>query len=510
LVIYSAPLWTGTGGHKRAAGNLGFLGEKEIVTDSTIVPGGINAARRGHPGFILLVAFAECMTVYASGHACSWWISTYTWRTSIWTSQVYDLTTVLASLSLPLCIHALGGYHQDHLHKLWQRLSRVWAAWCALFVIILVVAVGSKSSERFSRVWLLVWLLTTGVGLLLTHLLIWKVMQLARDAGYGVRRVVLVGAPGHTNHVMDELNQSHRGEFEVVGRFGQEGGCASVPLLGAIHEAPQILHDRYGGDIDEIWVLQSGAVLGLLDELFYSENLSLFQVRFVPDLRGFSVAKDAVDSIGSHVLIGLGIRPFRGVGGWFKSVFDRVVALAGILILSPVLLLVALAIRIDSQGPIIYQQMRHGLHGREFTIFKFRTLKHADAQQGGKLVQVRAGDLRFTRVGRFLRRYSIDELPQLLNVLRGEMSLVGPRPHEASMNQDAARLDLDYRLRHRVLPGMTGWAQVQGSRGPIQSSEDMKERLRFDLWYIDNWSFLLDLDILIRTIALGLFAVWHI
>ncbi len=479
-------------------------------SDARIAIGRAASARTAHPGLTTAVAIAEMLIIYTSGHFCSWVMSTYTYRKTIVDSDFHAMMIALCALSYPLFAHALGAYYQDHLRNLWRRISRAWMAWCSVLLMMLVLLVVFKFSEKMSRGWLLMWLPTAALMLAILHFCFWQLLRMARQAGIGIRRVVLIGDPGHAQHLVRELAQSRHDDIMVVGRFGPEGADGDLSLLGQADEAPRYLYGQLEGAVDEAWVLQSGAVLGLLDELFYSESMALCQVRFVPDLRGFSVAKDAVDSIGSHVLIGLGIRPYRGLEGWLKSVFDRVGAFVGLLVLSPVLLVIALVTWAGSRGPVLFKQQRHGLHGAEFTIYKFRTLKYTDGTyttEDGKLDQVKANDPRFTEVGKFLRRWSLDELPQLFNVLKGDMSLVGPRPHEVSMNVDAAREDLDYRLRHRVLPGMTGWAQINGSRGAIYDNAQLKRRLELDLWYIDNWSLLLDLDILVRTMVLGFFKI---
>ena len=186
--------------------------------------------------------------------------------------------------------------------------------------------------------------------------------------------------------------------------------------------------------------------------------------------------------------------------GLVKSAFDRAVALLAILFLSPVLLMVAVAVRLDSLGPVIFQQDRYGWNNTPFAVFKFRTM-HSGAG-AGCLVQTSRNDKRVTRVGRVLRMTSLDELPQLFNVLNGTMSLVGPRPHPVQMRTEdrlGEEIIAEYSHRHRVKPGITGWAQIHGFRGATETAEQVRGRVEHDLFYIDNWSFLLDLKILLLT-----------
>ena len=186
-----------------------------------------------------------------------------------------------------------------------------------------------------------------------------------------------------------------------------------------------------------------------------------------------------------------------GVKRWVKRALDIVLASVAIVLLAPLLVTVAIAIKLDSAGPVIFRQRRNGLNGFQFVIFKFRTM--TVLEDGPSITQARQGDRRVTRVGKLLRRSSIDELPQLFNVLKGEMSLVGPRPHALAHDNEYHALIAKYVFRYHVKPGITGWAQVNGLRGETHCLEQMAERITYDLWYINNWSLGLDSYILLRT-----------
>ncbi len=195
-------------------------------------------------------------------------------------------------------------------------------------------------------------------------------------------------------------------------------------------------------------------------------------------------------------------RPLRALDVVLKRAFDLCLGSVLLVLLSPVLLLIALAIRLDSAGPVFFRQAREGYASRPFRVWKFRTLDHAK-EDAGAVVPVTAGDTRVTRVGRFLRRTSLDELPQLFNVIQGSMSLVGPRPHAVgARNRDMefAAVVQGYGARHRVNPGITGWAQVRGFRGPVTSPDEIRQRVELDLEYIDRWSLGFDLQILAMTL----------
>jgi putative colanic acid biosynthesis UDP-glucose lipid carrier transferase len=182
----------------------------------------------------------------------------------------------------------------------------------------------------------------------------------------------------------------------------------------------------------------------------------------------------------------------------FKRVIDLVFAAIALIVLSPLLILVAVAIRLDSPGPVLFRQRRRGFNGRQFCIVKFRTM--SVLEDGKSISQATPGDQRITRLGKLLRRASIDELPQLWNVLTGSMSLVGPRPHALAHDNEFDKTVGHYAVRHHVKPGLTGWAQVHGCRGPTPTVADVKRRVELDLWYIDNWNFRLDCLIILRTV----------
>ena len=195
-------------------------------------------------------------------------------------------------------------------------------------------------------------------------------------------------------------------------------------------------------------------------------------------------------------------RPLSGWSYIVKAIEDRTLALLILIMISPILLLIAILIRLDSPGPALFRQQRYGFNNNVFTVYKFRSMRNdAGDARGGR--QATRGDPRITRIGAFLRKSSLDELPQLFNVLQGDMSLVGPRPHAVAHNEEYAGIIDQYLGRHKVKPGITGWAQVHGLRGETDTPDKMEMRVQYDLYYIDNWSLWLDLKILVRTLFVG-------
>jgi putative colanic acid biosynthesis UDP-glucose lipid carrier transferase len=201
-------------------------------------------------------------------------------------------------------------------------------------------------------------------------------------------------------------------------------------------------------------------------------------------------------------VIGIRESPFTGINSMIKRISDIVLALIIQILLTPIMLTIALAVKLTSPGPVIFRQRRYGLYGEQILVYKFRSM--TVAEDGAKVVQATKGDQRLTKIGGFLRRTSLDELPQFINVLQGRMSIVGPRPHAVAHNEQYRKLIKGYMLRHKAKPGITGWAQVNGLRGETDTLEKMEARIQFDLDYLRNWSLLLDMWIIVRTVLVVL------
>jgi len=226
-------------------------------------------------------------------------------------------------------------------------------------------------------------------------------------------------------------------------------------------------------------------------------------IHIVPDLGGLHYSGIRVGHMGEATYLTMMSKPITGWGAFFKKAEDYLIAVIGLILAAPAMALIAGAIKLDTPGPVFFRQRRHGYNHEVIEVLKFRSMKCMD--DGDRVVQATRSDRRITRVGRILRRTSLDELPQLINVLKGEMSIVGPRPHALAHNSYYGDLVENYANRHRVKPGITGWAQVHGFRGETENPEKMAQRVSYDLEYIDNWSLWLDIKIIIMTPLFGLF-----
>ncbi len=224
---------------------------------------------------------------------------------------------------------------------------------------------------------------------------------------------------------------------------------------------------------------------------------------FVPDVFGISIIQGRLQDMNGVPVVGICETPFTGINELAKRVFDIVVASIILVLISPVLLALAIGVKLSSPGPVIFKQRRNGLDGEEIIVYKFRSMRAMD--NGAVVKQATKGDPRITPFGAFIRKTSLDELPQFINVLQGRMSIVGPRPHAVAHNESYRRLIKAYMVRHKVRPGITGWAQVNGCRGETETLDKMQARVEYDLEYLRNWSLGLDVAIIFRTIRLVLF-----
>jgi putative colanic acid biosynthesis UDP-glucose lipid carrier transferase len=271
-------------------------------------------------------------------------------------------------------------------------------------------------------------------------------------------------------------------------------------MLGTLTQASEYIRSHGVREVYITLPLGSQPRIVQLLEQIQGTTASLF---FVPDVFGISIIQGRLQDINGVPVVGICETPFTGTNELVKRISDVVISLLILVLISPILLLVAIGVKLSSPGPVIFKQRRNGLDGEEIIVYKFRSMR---AQDDGQVVkQATKGDSRITAFGAFIRRTSLDELPQFINVLQGRMSIVGPRPHAVAHNEEYRKLIKAYMVRHKVKPGITGWAQVNGLRGETDTVDKMKARVEYDLEYLRNWSLALDLQIIVRTVRLVVF-----
>jgi Undecaprenyl-phosphate glucose phosphotransferase len=413
----------------------------------------------------------------------------------------YFASTVGATVIMIFGFARTGVY--DHFDE-FKRIGLFRTVKCLVVVILLLTACLFilKVSDNVSRLWLATWSITSAIALCGLRLLTASAAQRLRQSGRLTKNVAIVGA--------SEVGQ------HLVGKFSRE--LSGTRLVGIFDERrSRFVQDSSGTPVNQFPVLYELLCKGSVDEIVIaippSASCRVLELsrRFHPFAVSLRVlAPDGYENfqvldsrrygdVGTFRVMG---KPLDEVAVLLKRIEDLAIAGVCLLVTLPLMLVIALCSKLDSRGPVLFRQKRLGANNLPFDLLKFRSMyvEHADPY-GRQLT--RAGDARITRVGRFLRMTSMDELPQLINVLRGEMSLVGPRPHALAASAAGisyARAISEYPIRHRVKPGITGWAQVNGWRGETTTIEQIRQRVEHDLYYIENWSLTLDLIILGRTI----------
>ncbi|HUP91107.1 MAG TPA: undecaprenyl-phosphate glucose phosphotransferase [Solimonas sp.] len=378
--------------------------------------------------------------------------------------------------------------------------NRVIGAWFGIVGTLLLVAYMTQWSVYFSRLVLTMWFLAAPTALLGLNFAMHRAAVKVMPEVAGPRKAAMVFANDAARRFAQSVKRSN--SFDLVGLFEDReldrvgGDLDTVPYLGSTASAAQYIRDN---NISVVFIFLSLAESHRVADLIDALGDTTASVYYVPDFKMFDRFDTRMISVESVPMFEIVESPFHGIDGLVKQTFDAVLAGLALLLLALPLAIVALLVKLTSPGPVFFKQKRYGLNGKEFWIYKFRSMYEAD--RSTELVQVARGDSRVTPLGRILRSTSIDELPQLFNVIKGEMSLVGPRPHTVAHNEFYRKAVRRYMVRHKVRPGLTGLAQVEGYRGETPQLEQMEKRVHFDLEYIKAWSPLLDLQIIFRTIG---------
>jgi Undecaprenyl-phosphate glucose phosphotransferase len=422
------------------------------------------------------------------------------------------IALALAALLAVNLFAAAGAYRMENLRQPAEQLARLTPAWgLALLILAGLESVAGSPADAFPPGLLPLWAATGMMFLIGSRLALYGVVRGLERGGGLARHVVVVGAAEHGQRLVERLGRAaDRGGVRLIGLFDDRRTrvphyVGGFPVLGGIDE---LLDFARRHPVDQVIVaLPWDAEERVLACLRRLRPLPV-DVRLCPDLIGFHLSHRGVTHLAGIPLLNVFDRPLPGWAYLAKAVEDRVLAALILLLVAPLMLTVAVGVKLSSKGPVLYRQKRYGLNNELIEILKFRTMHAAACDDGGGggaegFRQATRGDPRVTPLGRLLRRTSLDELPQFLNVLRGDMSVVGPRPHAVAHHERFAPLIDSYIARHRVKPGITGWAQVHGLRGETDTVEKMERRLEHDLYYIENWSLSLDLRIILRTLLVG-------
>jgi len=379
----------------------------------------------------------------------------------------------------------------------------VLGAWCMVAGIGLVLAFTLHRADEISRLWLGMTALISGVLLVLGKLAIYTALSRLRRRGYNEKTVAIVGPQSYSRAILDQMQVSASSGFRPTCLFDKQAvdrhPVCGLPVLICFEELADWIRTRH---IDEIWLALPLSEERTIRQFVREFRHDFVNLRFLPDVRSVALFTQSVAEILGMPAINLTTGPVGDVQLWPKRLFDHAFAALVLIPLLPLMLVLAVLVKLSSPGPVLFKQKRKGVDGRPFDILKFRTMKLHE-ETSGQLSQATRNDSRITPIGAFLRRTSLDELPQFVNVLLGQMSVVGPRPH-AIEHDNLYKDQVDgYMYRYRIKPGITGWAQVNGYRGETRKVEKMAARVKFDLFYIQNWSFWFDIKIIFITVLKG-------
>jgi Undecaprenyl-phosphate glucose phosphotransferase len=437
---------------------------------------------------------------------CTFWNLVYNWVISGQTANITSAISigVMFAINYIAIVAARHNYRIQHLTLLTRQVREVTIIWCGVTGMLLTVGFTMKISSEFSRGSAILFFFVGLTELLISRVLVANFIFRSLATQSFVSKSVIVIAEHDRAISSQPLTELRRFGYKpakicVISKQEITARGVSESLSTKLAEVIDFSRNEH---IEEIYLLISWYHHRVIDVILNALAVIPVSVHLVPDESAARFLNNPISNVGDTWTAELRRTPLIRTERAAKRFFDLCLASLALIGLAPLMLVTAMLIRLDSSGPVFFRQKRNGFNGYPFDILKFRTM-HV-LENGAAIRQATRNDPRVTRLGRWLRRSSIDELPQLFNVLRGDMSLVGPRPHATSHNSEYEKLIANYAFRHHVKPGLTGWAQVNGHRGETPKIEQMERRVEHDLWYINNWSPLLDLKIVLRTIVVAL------
>ena len=421
-----------------------------------------------------------------------------------WTDK-YSLIVAI-SVGLFLFVASVQRIYTDsNALSLGRRVIKVLYIWLLVVMSLLLFGYATKTSAEYSRLTLFTWFLIVPILLILWHVILLRIQSALYKHGWNVRRVAIAGARDLGKQVAYSMLNSKAMGMKPVGFYDDRKTDGPRPLvhepLPIVGNMDDLIRAARAGEIDVVFIALPMRAEERIKMLVSKLSDTTASVYIVPDFFMFDLLSARWGNIGGLPVVSIYDTPFYGIDGWLKRSFDVVMASAILVLIALPMLFIAAAIKLTSPGPVLFKQRRYGINGEMIEVFKFRSMKVQE--DGAEVRQATKGDDRITKFGAFIRRTSIDELPQFFNVLLGSMSIVGPRPHAVSHNEEYRGLISGYMLRHKVKPGITGLAQVNGWRGETDTLEKMQKRIECDLDYINNWSVWLDVKIVLKTITHG-------
>ncbi|ASL26027.1 undecaprenyl-phosphate glucose phosphotransferase [Azotobacter chroococcum] len=405
----------------------------------------------------------------------------------------YNTATFLSGIVILFCL-GLGGVYGSQRGQPFRRQCGVLsAAWLAGVGILFSLSFLLKVSEDYSRIWFVSMLLGSWTLCVLLRLSVFLLLRRLRGSGRNLKTVLLVDAGGGCARQLSNTL--------ALGEYGYKVAY-SLPLGHDEDWLDTLASQVKSLGVHEVWLCLPLSEGGAVRSVLYALRHHTVAVRFIPEWGDIRLLNHKISHIAGLYTLDLSCSPMDGPARVIKRLEDLLVGIPIMALILPLCVLIGLAVKLTSRGPMLFKQYRTGINGKRFKVYKFRSMV-VHREESGEVTQATRQDARITRLGAFLRRTSLDELPQFFNVLQGRMSIVGPRPHALAHNEYYKDLVESYMQRHKVKPGITGWAQVSGYRGETDTLEKMQKRVEFDLWYIDNWSLWLDLKIIFLTVFKG-------
>ena len=420
----------------------------------------------------------------------------------------FGATELAASAMAALAFQTIGERRGLYLgfrgHPLRNELLQVVSTWSMVIPVLLFAAFAMKSSAALSRLATIGWFLAAPVTLGLFRIALRSALAELRHHGRNSRTTAIVGMTPLGERLAEQIARSPWLGMRLVGFFDDRSEDRRHRIVtdgpGFVGDLDDLITRAHDGEIDFVYLALPLRAEIRLQRIVEKLADTTATVHMAADFEAFDLLQARWSTIGEIPVVSIHETPFHGIDGWLKRLEDLVIGACIMAAIALPMLAVAIAVKLSSKGPVFFRQRRYGLNGEVIYVLKFRTM--TVSEDGDAVKQATKNDQRITPVGAFLRRTSLDELPQFLQVLTGEMSIVGPRPHAVVHNELYRQQIRGYMLRHKVKPGITGWAQVNGLRGETVSLDQMKARVEYDLEYLRNWSIGLDLQIIARTVKL--------
>ena len=414
----------------------------------------------------------------------------------------------ISAIMTIVCFYNLGLYDFRSLTRPQARVGKIVLFETMLFSFMLTLAFVFKITDEFSRVWTVSWFISSLVLMVFVRFYYYTLLQKWGREGKLTRNIAIIGAERHGVRLHEVIDQQKEPWMHVIGVFEDRFSrvptkIGNSPVLGTVND---LIHYVKENRVDDVIIALPWSAEERMQEIISKLEVLPVDLRLSPDMVGYSLLDYSFSEYCGLPVLNISDKPISGWHYIVKMLLDKILSALILLMISPVMILIALGIKLDSPGPVFFKQKRYGFNSQLIEVLKFRSMR-TDMQDENAEKLATKNDPRVTRFGAFLRRTSLDELPQFINVLKGDMSIVGPRPH-ATMAKAAGKLYQDqvakYAVRHKVTPGITGWAQINGWRGETDTEEKIQKRVEYDIFYINNWSILLDIRIIFRTLLVFL------